>query len=382
MTLSVQNDSEEEEKQMELISQSATRLARLEEIMTESVRHLPILPIKPAESELDISKLHLNLNTHDSLEETASSDRLKEVLSDIERDLEDKSTSSMSPGSPEGSNQPNENLILTLNESVSLISRDLVNDEIQSSFVDEIDTKYIIHDDEETQISKDILEMRRQLVSSSSWPLIWNRNDYNLNQENNKSADEEKEMPQAVTSDRIEEVESKYVGQMKTKLLVTSATLTEDSDFGGKFFNEDKSYQVNPMDLPGAMVDTQTQMTPPLSPTKLEFSKSINFSVDKKSVGTETEDSIDDEFSDRLILKEEKQLRKKLIERENSLRSISIATQTSELPEQQTFDFTWNKVEEEVCDCDFLNDPSLNLKKINFFLIKKNYLVQISNLMT
>lgn len=192
-----------------------------------------------------------------------------------------------------------ENQILTLNESVSLISRDLLNDEIQSSVIDETDTKYVIVDlgaQEEELISRDILEMRKQLVASSSWPRILG----------------------GVGPDG-----------RALKQMVTSGTLTEDSALQAASStssspNEDKSYQVNAADLPGAMIDTHTQMTPPVSPPADLPSK--------KSVATETDDSVDDGlFSEKMISREEKLLRKKLFERENELKSKTIATQTSDL---------------------------------------------------
>lgn len=162
-------------------------------------------PIKGAESEIDLSKLHLTLND-DSLEETATSERLKELIKDIRKDLEETTTTSGGNNTVVPIAAPlasltsqydfDENQILTLNESVSLISRDLLNDEIQTSIIDEFDTKFLIVKapqqppptpaaiiaettavsvvvvNEEELISQDILEMRRQLVASSSWPRI------------------------------------------------------------------------------------------------------------------------------------------------------------------------------------------------------------------
>lgn len=231
--------------------------------------------------------------------------------------------------------QIDENQIVTLNESVSLISRDVLNNEIQSSLIDELDTKYVIvrhsnaatkalNDEisEEALIDKSIMEMRRQLVSSSSWPSIM------------------------LTSSKQTKDESKKQSEEYSTIGKSTSTA----------INEDKSYQVNAVDLPGAMVDTHTQMTPPLSPKTEEAKKKMmsRSSSMKKSVATET-DELSDEglFSEKMISSEERRLRKKLLEKENELRSVSIATQTlfestDEGLAATASELSWTRVEQEV----------------------------------
>lgn len=88
----------------------------------------------------------------------------------------------------------------------------------------------------------------------------------------------------------------------------------------------DKCDQVIPRELPGySMKDSHTQMTPPL---ERKFS---HFEEKKKlaNASTETDDAELLAPSEWAILNEEMQLRKKLIEKEQLLRSASIATQTS-----------------------------------------------------
>lgn len=80
-TLAVSNDSEEDDRHMEMSSEPTVVFAG------PSASQLSSAVVRGAESEIDISKLHLNVN--ESLEETASSDRLKEVILDIEKDLEE-----------------------------------------------------------------------------------------------------------------------------------------------------------------------------------------------------------------------------------------------------------------------------------------------------
>lgn len=232
--------------------------------------------------------------------------------------------------------QIDENQIVTLNESVSLISRDVLNNEIQSSLIDELDTKYVIvrhnaatktrNDEisEEALIDKSIMEMRRQLVSSSSWPSIM------------------------LTSSKQTKDESTTKKQSDEYSTIGKSISTA--------INEDKSYQVNAVDLPGAMVDTHTQMTPPLSPKTEEAKKKMmsRSSSMKKSVATET-DELSDEglFSEKMISSEERRLRKKLLEKENELRSVSIATQTlfestDEGLAATASELSWTRVEQEV----------------------------------
>jgi hypothetical protein len=234
--------------------------------------------------------------------------------------------------------QIDENQIVTLNESVSLISRDVLNNEIQSSLIDELDTKYVIvrhsnaatktrNDEisEEALIDKSIMEMRRQLVSSSSWPSMM------------------------LTSSKPTKDESITKKQNDEYSTIGKSTSTA--------INEDKSYQVNAVDLPGAMVDTHTQMTPPLSPKTSEEAKKKMMSRSssmKKSVATET-DELSDEglFSEKMISSEERRLRKKLLEKENELRSVSIATQTlfestDEGLAATASELSWTRVEQEV----------------------------------
>lgn len=194
-------------------TQTSTSTSTIQPVENSSTPTIAILnnQIKGAESEIDLSKLHLTLNDDESLEETASSERLKELIQDIRKDLEAETTTTTTTTCV-GNNPTStiaahplasltsqydfdENQILTLNESVSLISRDLLNDEIQTSIIDEFDTKFLIVkappptqpqppaiitettvsvvvNNEEELISQDILEMRRQLVASSSWPRL------------------------------------------------------------------------------------------------------------------------------------------------------------------------------------------------------------------
>lgn len=237
-----------------------------------------------------------------------------------------------------------ENQILTLNESVSLISRDLLNDEIQSSLIDELDTKYVIvsnavtastsaetasrEEKEEELINKDIMEMRRQLIASRSWPRVWGA----------EAAPERFSM---------KPVENIGVGGTHTE--TSSASYTSSG-------NEDKSYQVNAIDLPGAMVHTHTQMTPPVSPEPITFVHTHR-PVTKRSVATETDGSgqTDNLLNEKAISREERRLRRKLFERENELKSISIATQTCDIglvvnvKPTPPSELSWNLIEEEVC---------------------------------
>lgn len=81
------------EEVVEMVANSVVKLApRLDDMIRESISAaVAVTGVKSAESEIDLSKLHLNLNNINeaSLEETASSERLKEVILDIEKDLED-----------------------------------------------------------------------------------------------------------------------------------------------------------------------------------------------------------------------------------------------------------------------------------------------------
>ncbi|CAF0713814.1 unnamed protein product, partial [Brachionus calyciflorus] len=171
--------------------------------------------VKNCESELDLSKLHLSLKEEDSF----SSDKLKEVLSDIEKEIKENKSPVLSP---------------------------LPQDENENKFITKINA---------TLINKDL------------------------------------------TSPRY----------------VSCSTETDLEN------NQDKCYQVNPSDLDHNMVDSHTQSTPPLSPIK-------KLTPLKKNASTETDES--EIFSNYLIKTEEQKLRKKLEEKENSLKLTTIATQT------------------------------------------------------
>jgi hypothetical protein len=322
----IENEMEEEydDEDEELLNKKEMILEAINEIITS-----PNNIMQTAESEIDLTKLKLNIV--DELEESTSSDKLKEVLSDIEKEIEDNksnrdehlSTSSESMVNEKGAIDMPTLVLLELSNQNNLVQATLSATEV---------TKFDSFNIEEGD--KEAVKINRNLSESTSWPLITTNNQYNLSRNDNN------EVKQSITSDRLTEAEPIYIkglyGACKLDLKSIGTSYDEEdlpySTFDSKLsVKTDSIIQVNPLDFPSRkMIDTQTQMTPPLSPVKPPpivnkfITTAIINKVEKVSVATET-DEID---LDKLISNEEKSLMKKLIEKENSLRSQSIATQT------------------------------------------------------
>ena len=325
----IENEIEEEE-----YDEEDEDYLNKKEVIQEAINELIISPnsaMKAAESEIDLTKLKLNIV--DELEESASSDKLKEVLSDIEKEIEENKSNR-----DERLSQSSESIIeeqgifgeekssLALQEPSN--ENNLVQPNLSATEVTRIDS---FNMDEE----EELIKINKKLSESTSWPLITN-NQYNLTNNKNDNID----VKPSITSDRLTEAEKIYIRGFPAKIDSKSIGTSYDeedlpfSTFDSKLsIKTDSIIQVDPFDFPSRkMIDTQTQMTPPLSPVKPNpptvvnkfITTAIINKVEKVSVATET-DEID---LDKLISNEEKSLMKKLIEKENSLRSQSIATQT------------------------------------------------------
>ena len=163
----------------------------------------------------------------------------------------------------------------------------------------------------------------KQVLESTSWPLISSNKKYDLKlDESHTDQNEAKQIPTSITADRIVEAESIYIGipqtvvEKKTESTSTD-NLASDLDSSSVNFKTDKSYQVNPVELLGRrMVDTQTQITPPVSPTRTNAASSSDHSFLSNHSGSENKVSVATETD--IVVAEAKEER-----------SQSIAVQTS-----------------------------------------------------
>ena len=175
-------------------------------------------------------------------------------------------------------------------------------------------------DEEKTETEPKV----KQNLESTSWPLISNNKKYDLklDESHTEHQNEAKQIPTSITADRIVEAESIYIGipqtvvEKKTESTSTD-NLASDLDSSSANFKTDKSYQVNPVDLLGRqMVDTQTQITPPVSPTRTHAASSSDHSFLSNHSGSENKVSVATETD--IVVAEAKEER-----------SQSIAVQTS-----------------------------------------------------
>ena len=271
---------------------------------------------RKSESEMDISNLKLQIP--DQGEEVA--DKLAAVLSDIERDIEESASRlhSFEPNEEKRQVEEEEERFFALASSsrpqrpttLSLAVGEVIADKSSTS----------LEPSEESLENSIILEEETRIVASTSWPLMSSNAEYQVRDSG--------KVPTSITADRLSDAQKIYTGIPSHKRRFdVSADYPDFSNVESSsmlFGMEDKWNQVQAQDVPGAMIDSHTQMTPPPRREVACSPQPININT-KCNVATATDDPIDD-----LVDSEHESLIKKLIERENSLRSISISTQTIE----------------------------------------------------
>jgi len=271
--------------------------------------------IKKSESEIDIANLKLNLSVETG-EDTSNSTKLKEVISDIEKEIDST-----------------EQLQANLAIRPTTLALTLTNNSSNNEYYNYENDNEVEEEDlyTETEVKK------KRLPESTSWPIIASKNSYDLN-------DDKSLHTTSITYDRINEAEQIYIGlptiHMNREQTIEKADYSRLDSFSSSEIAStvvtnskiDKSYQVN---LPRQMIDTETQMTPPVSPPSAKTNNPENQkpkSSTKVNAATET-DETEIFISNIQISNEEELLMKKLIEKENLLRSTSISTQTPSLEE-------------------------------------------------
>jgi trimeric autotransporter adhesin len=264
-------------------------------------------------SDIDISKLKLNIPIAVEELNASASNKLKEVILDIEKEI-DNSLILMEV--------QQQNMNLNRPTTLALNKQDLESS-INSEFM---------YENERTDTELEVINNKR-IVESKSWPMLSSKNaDYDLLDEKLSS------IQQSITADRLNEAEENYIGLPDSnnfsKKRENFLELTNESM---NYYNQankiDKSYQVNLIDLPNKMIDTETQMTPPASPPASFKDQNDAFKPPATKINVATETEPDIIISNSQISNEEELLMKKLIEKENLLKLTSISTQTASLEE-------------------------------------------------
>lgn len=223
--------------------------------------------LKHAESEIDIANLELKIS-HTNEEMT---NPLQQVLSEIDQAID--KNNKLEVVEPE---KPND---------LQLFSPEISFDENENSF-----TNMIMNSTRED--SNDLTKENKPEV---------------VNEFNQKYTGH---LTKAKLSPRLTTTYTQNTSKAIENSSSDDSSMSVSTDEQIKEAKIDKSYQVNPSDLTPAMIDHQTQMTPPISPLKHYKIKLPESSVNKVSIGTET-----DEFLERLHI-------------EDKIQPISSSTQT------------------------------------------------------